>query len=111
MPVFMIAIFYSLMRIPHKEARFMLPVTYSLQICWAFAVYKVGTFIPIKVRGMLLKLFIFVNVFKDLISMITDQNTFNLGDEELYTLMAKNHEMLLDYGSFKKPYVESVYIH
>ena len=60
---------------------------------------------------MAVKLFVFVNVFKDMISMITDQNTFKVGDEEIYTLIAKNNPMLLDYGSKKLPYVESLYVH
>ena len=102
MPVYMIVTFFSLQSVPHKELRFILPVTYPLMICWAFCVTKLTSFLPQPIGPTVLKMFVFVVVASDAMQLMREQVAYNLGEKELYTLI-KNDPELLVYKNFRLP--------
>ena len=106
----MLTTFISLQSIPHKEARFILPITYPLMMCWAFCVTKLSTFLPKSIGPTILRMFVLVVVANDTMQTMKEQVSYKLGDKELFSLIGSDDE-LLAYENFTMPQIESVYVH
>lgn len=78
----------------------MTSVLLPFAICWSFTIYKVNKIFTSFIEINLLKYLLFFYIYAETYNAIHHHHCYKPGDKEVYSMVATNSRLLLDYSDY-----------